>query len=306
MSLSSTVLKGDLDLWNRLFINGTLDLATNLGNDGAPQVYEFIRRDSQFDPVRFRLFGDVVLSRRLTVFNQFLLDPSSDGYPTASFIRSYLRYDLFETPQADLNIQAGKIPTVFGNLGRRSYSDRNPLIAVPLVYHYFSSLRSNQLPADNADLLEQRGNGLVPEFGGFHGGGAPNGGDSPIGFNGLPMIYDTCWDTGVQAVGSISRLEYSLAVTQGTLSGPRATLKDNNEGKQLAFRLKYFISPQLAVGNSFASGPYLASVVASGLSPQQEVEDFHQRIYGFDLEYSVRHLSLVAEVVSNLWESPNI
>ena len=65
---------------------------------------------------------------------------------------------------------------------------------------YFSSLRSNQLPADNADLLSQRGNGLFQEFGGFQGGGARRG------FNGLPIIYDACWDVGVQAVGSFSRL----------------------------------------------------------------------------------------------------
>jgi hypothetical protein len=33
----------------------------------------------------------------------------------------------------------------------------NPVLGYPLMYHYFSSLRKNQLPANNADLLAHRG-----------------------------------------------------------------------------------------------------------------------------------------------------
>ena len=264
-----------------------------------PQFHEFIRGDSPFDPVRLRVFGDVAFNRRLTLFNQFLIDPDIRFSPK-SFLRSYLRLNVFETQDADLSIQAGKIPTVFGNLGSRAYSPENPLVSVPLVYHYFSSLRGNQLPANNLDLLQERGNGLGREFGGFEGGGARRG------FNGLPIIYDTCWDVGVQVIGSVSRLEYSVAVTQGTLSGPRSKALDDNAGKQLALRLKHAVSAELSIGGSFARGPYLDSLVQPALSEGEQVEDFNQRVYGIDVEYGVGHLSLVAEFVSNLWQAPHI
>ena len=101
------------------------------------------------------------------------------------------------------------------------------------MYHYFTSLRSNQLPADNADLLAHRGEGLSSRFAGFSGGG------SPQRFNGLPMIYDPCWDFGVETIGSIWRLEYLVALTQGTLSDPRSRPGDNNDGKQLAVHLGF-------------------------------------------------------------------
>ncbi len=168
------------------------------------------------------------------------------------------------------------------------------------MYHYFSSLRGNQLPANNLDLLKERGNGLSREFGGFEGGGARRG------FNGLPIIYDTCWDVGVQVIGSVSRLEYSFAVTQGTLSTPQARAYDDNAGKQFALRLKHVFSAELSIGGSFARGPYLNSLIQPALGGGEQVEDFNQRAYGIDVEYGVGHLSVVAEVVSNLWQTPNI
>ena len=80
--------RGSLDLGSKVFVNGTLDLTTAFGNEGVPQIHEFIRGDSPFDPVRLRLFGDVAFNRRLTLFNQFLIDPDIRFSPK-SFLRSY-------------------------------------------------------------------------------------------------------------------------------------------------------------------------------------------------------------------------
>lgn len=282
-----------------LFFDGTIDLAATMGGDGAPEVHELIRGDSPFDPLRFRVFFDVRLHPRVTVFNQFLIDPSI-SFGLETFLRTYVRVRALEFEQGDLHFQAGTLPTPFGSFGSRSYSDENPLISTPFMYHYFSSLRSDQLPADNADLLAHRGEGLSREFGGFTGGGStdPN--------NGMPMIYDACWDTGVAVVGSLWRFEWEAAVTRGTLSAPRIRGTDNNDGQQVALRLGFVPSPSLFLGASFARGPYLDSVTEGGLGPGVEVEDFAQTIYGFDVEYGWRHLQLIGEVAFNRWESPNI
>jgi hypothetical protein len=286
---------------SQAFFSGTLDLARTFGGSGEPEVNRLIRGDNPFDNVRLRLFADVVVHERWTVFNQILIDPSS-SMGLESFLRSYLRFDVFKREKADLSLQAGVVPTPFGAYSPRAYSDRNPLVSDPLMYHYFTTLRSNQIPANNADLLRHRGQGQAANFTGtgFAGGG------SPIKFNGMPMIYDPCWDVGVQAIGSAGRLEYVVAVSQGTLSAPRFKGGDNNHGKQFSGRLAFVPYAGVVVGASYARGPYLDSALQPSLPAGSQVNDFNQEIYGFDAEYGVRHLVLYAELASNRWQSPKI
>jgi hypothetical protein len=281
------------------FFSGTLDLAYPFTHDGAPRVNRLIRGDSPFDNVRLRLFGDVVLNPRWSMFNQILIDPSS-RMGVESFLRSYVRFNAVRKEKTDLSFQAGVVPTPFGAYSPRAYSDRNPLISDPLMYHYFSSLRSNQLPANNADLLAHRGQGQSDDFTGFAGGG------STTKFNGLPMIYDPCWDVGLQAMGSVGRLEYVFAVSQGTLSVPRFKGGDNNHGKHLSGRLAFVPRPGMVLGASYAKGPYLDSTLQSFVRTGLDIESFDQEIYGFDVEYGIRHLVVYAEYANNRWGSPNI
>ena len=135
LAATSGVLGGAPRLGSQVFFNGTLDLASDFGSEHSNEVQQLIRGDGPFDPLRLRLFGDVVVTRRITVFNQFLIAPSA-SFGFKSFRRSYVQVNVFEKENADLSIQVGKIPTVFGNLGPRAYSDRNPLISTPLMYHY--------------------------------------------------------------------------------------------------------------------------------------------------------------------------
>ncbi len=96
VALNGVCLAGKLDLGSKVSINGTLDMATAFGNEGVPQLHEFIRGDSLFDPTRLRFFGDVAFNRRLTLFNQFLIDPDI-RFGQKTFLRSYLRFNFFET-----------------------------------------------------------------------------------------------------------------------------------------------------------------------------------------------------------------
>jgi len=281
------------------FFAATLDLAYPFSNDGAPRVNRLIRGDSPFDNVRLRLFADVVLNSRWSAFNQILIDPSS-RLGLESFLRSYLRFGAFKQEKSDLSLQAGVVPTPFGAYSPRAYSDRNPLISDPLMYHYFTTLRSNALPIDNAELLAHRGQGQADDFTGFTGGGGE------LKFDGMPMIYDPCWDVGVQALGSAGRLEYVVAVSQGTLSAPRFKGGDNNSGKQLSGRLAYVPRPGMVLGASYARGPYLDSALQAFVPAGTDIESFDQEIYGFDLEFGVRHLVVYAELAHNVWESPTI
>ena len=60
---------------------------------------------------------------------------------------------------APLDIQAGRIPPVFGAFARRTYGADNPLIGYPLAYQYLTSLRPDAVPATADDLLAMRARG---------------------------------------------------------------------------------------------------------------------------------------------------
>src|SRR5262249_46813692 len=51
------------------------------------------------------------------------------------------------------DVQAGRIPPVFGTFARRSYGADNPLIGFPLAYQYLTSLPPDALPANAHALL---------------------------------------------------------------------------------------------------------------------------------------------------------
>lgn len=285
------------DFHPEMFFGGTIDLASAFDKQGLPSVNEMRRGDSPFDNLKLTLYGDVLVHPRFAVLNQIILAPGSRS-SIASFLRSYVRFTVVDSREQSLSLEAGKIPTPFGGYGGRAHSDVNPLISVPLMYHYFTSIRPNQLPADNADLLAHRGQGISSSFTGFAGGGASSN------FNGLPVIYDSCWDTGVRALGSIWRFEYSVAMTQGTLGGPSPNGGDNNDGKQFTVHLDFVPNQSVVVGGSFGIGPYLTRDVAASLPAGKQVEDYDQVIWGANIEVSFGHVNLLAEAVHNTWTSP--
>lgn len=289
----------------KVFVNGTFDLATAFSKDGLPRPNRLIPGDSPFDNFRLRIYSDAILHAKVTVLTEFLIDPSlAQNFEV--FLRAYARLNAFTSKKADLSFQIGKIPTPFGNYAVRSYSERNSLIGAPLMYHYFSSLRANTLPGSNADLLKHRGEGQ-PAF--FKAPAYTGGGPTAIPpANGLPMVYDPGWDIGIAAVGSVWRVEYTMAVMQGTLSSPRSKGGDNNEGKSFSGRVGFVPFIGCLVGVSYARGPYLDNVLAAAVRAKgyKDVENFEQKVVGFDGEFSYRQLKLYGEVAANAWESPNI
>jgi hypothetical protein len=168
------------------------------------------------------------------------------------------------------------------------------------MYHYSTALRSNQLPADNADLIRHRGQGSVADFTGYAGGGSSDR------LSGMPLIYDSCWDYGGGILGSVWRFEYQVMLTQGTLSDPSASTVDDNDSGQLVARLGIVPFTGALVRLSWARGAYLDNAVSESLATGTEVEDFNQKIAGVAVEYEIRHLVVVAEWARNRWESPFI
>ena len=189
-----------------------------------------------------------------------------------------------------LDIQAGRIPPVFGSFGRRAYNASNPVIGYPLAYQYLTSLRPDAIPATHDDLLRMRARGWLNSY--------PVG--SPELAPGIPLVSAFRWDTGVQAHWRQHIVEVAAAVTAGTLADPH--VRDNNSGRQISGRVALHPVTGLIFGASAAHGEWLDREVMELLPADAPTYD--QTAWGLDAEYSRDHWIVRAEMVKSRWQLP--
>jgi len=225
---------------------------------------------------------DLLLSLRLAGSLTLLGDLRSENLDAVRPYALYLRWR--PVPEIDLDLQAGRIPPVFGAFPRRRYAQDNPLISWPLVWQYLTTLRSDAPPPDADALLAQRGSGWLT--------GYPAYGYAP----GLPIASAARPDTGFEGRFAEGPLALAVAVTQGTLSDPRSS--DSNDGKQVSARIEWHPAARLKLGASVAQGEFLDArrTLPSGR--------FEQRAVGLDAEYSRGHLVARAEAIYSEWDLP--
>jgi hypothetical protein len=192
------------------------------------------------------------------------------------------------------DIQAGRIPPVFGAFGRRSYGADNPLIGYPLAYQYLTSLRPDAIPATADDLLFMRARGWRATY--------PIGDLTPA--PGVPLVSAYRWDTGIEAHAEGRGLDVAGAVTTGTLSNPR--VGDDNGGRQLSGRIGVKPAVGLVLGVSGARGAFLRRALADLYSPLSGGGDFTQTAIGFDAEYSRDYWIVRGEAIRSRWTLPSI
>jgi hypothetical protein len=256
----------------------------------APPDHTFFNyTDYDYNPLRLArvaLSAEWRASGRVAV----MAEVRTDNMATPRVHAAYVRFRPWRARAFDL--QAGRIPPAFGAFPRRSYASDNFLIGYPLAYQYLTSLRPDALPATTDDLLRMRGRGWAPRY--------------PVGSQedaaGLPLVNALRWDTGVQARVGSDRLEALAAYTVGTLSSPR--LRDDNGGRQVSVRLASRPVVGLALGASAARGAYLDRAVTGGLPG--DGDDFLQRAFGLDAEYSREYWLVRTEWVWSGWDLPAI
>jgi hypothetical protein len=214
----------------------------------------------------------------------FLAELRTDDLEHLGAYAAYIRVRPWHDVPFD--IQAGRIPPVFGAFGRRAYESDRILIGYPLAYQYLTSIRPDAVPAGADDLLRMRARGWLSSF--------PVG--SPYAGPGLPLISAFKWDTGIEARWAGSTLDASVAVTTGTLSNPR--LRDDNSGKQVAGRIAGRPLTGLIVGGSAARGAWISDAVPGRSSSRA------QTALGADAEYSRDHWLVRSELVWSRWRMP--
>jgi hypothetical protein len=252
-----------------------------------PQYFNYSSYDkSATDLVRLRVDASLRLASRAAL----LAEGRMDNGGGASLSALYLRVRPFAGKAVD--VQAGRIPPVFGAFARRAYGADNPLIGQPFIYQYLTSLRSDALPASADDLLRMKGQG----WGNYY----------PVGSStwdhGLPLVAGDRWDTGVQVRWAGERVRVASAVTQGTLSNPR--VRDDNSGKQVSGRLEVRPVLGLVLGASAARGDYLSRGAVAALPAAARHGSRAQQAFGADAEFSRGHWLVRGEGVWSRWAIP--
>jgi hypothetical protein len=222
----------------------------------------------------------------------FLTEVRSENLETPIAYALYLRVRPWA--KLPLDVQAGRIPPVFGTFGRRSYGADNPLIGFPLAYQYLTAIRPDAVPASADDLLLMRARGWRVNY--------PIGNLTPG--PGVPVVSAFRWDTGVEANYGGDRVEAAVAITAGTLSNPR--VGDDNDGKQWSARAAWKPVTGLIVGASGARGAFLDQAIVDTYEPVLGPRDYTQDSFGVDGEYSRGYWILRGEAIHTSWTLPKI
>jgi hypothetical protein len=267
---------------------GLLDLAAAPNND-AVALNQLNAGGTPFDPYRARLFVEGKPSSNFDVFTQLHLSEQS----------GFLLYGAYATwtpwLDRDLHLQAGKIPNPIGTYPPRTYSDKNPLMGMPLMYQYHTSFRGD-IPVPDLDaLVSEAGRG---QYGVDY---TPADG----GWRGMPIVYDFCWDVGIVALGSIRPIEFSVGATNGTPSSSQPG-RDNNGDKSIMGRIGIAPVPSLRLGVSASTGSFVPDYLETTLPVGASAERYDQTLFMADAEWLFDRLEVRGEAAHNTWETPNL
>lgn len=266
-------------------VSGQLDLVVrnNSAVDGSNKTFKGF---SNFDFVRARIFFDAQPTENVSVFTQVLIDNS-----VFQLYGAYVR--LSKLGGKDINIHAGIIPNPVGLWGPRTYSNKNPLIGVPLMYLYHTALAPGKYQINNDQLLESRGRGFLKY--------------------GLPIMYDPCWNSGVEIFGAAGMIDWSVGALSGSVSAP--TIEREKDLPQMTAKLGLYFSPVFSMQFSGFAGPYLDDISSfetvyeyypkiTASHEAKGAEDFLNLGGGISAHYDYGMLEMFGEAFFSRWEHP--
>jgi hypothetical protein len=236
---------------------------------------------SNFHSMRTRLFFDAKPEDNLTIFIQVLINNN-----TFSLYGAYARIE--HLAGTGLNANIGFIPATVGAFGPRTYSDKNPLIGQPLMYIHHSNLYPGRKDTVESvdDFLAQRVN--RSRFG-------------------LPVIYDACWNTGLELYGSKGNLDYSLGLLAGSVG--YTMIEQNKDVPQVTTHLVMHSGPSLSYGVSAWAGPYLFEDALGYEGDSAEVYNYNDYMntgVATEVQWFGDYLSLVIEAAYTNWQYPDL
>jgi hypothetical protein len=176
----------------------------------------------------------------------------------------------------------GRTITPFGTFPVRNLPELNSMYGYPLGYSYRTSLRTDQAPTSTAGILANRGTG---------GGGSGMALGGPAWYS-TYALYNT-------PLGSSGKGKLTLGLSNGAQSNSENVT--SNDAFGFIAHLSVDPHPSWKLGASASIAPYMTRS-ATGFAAGEEPEDFDQKLFGMDVEYSRDRWRLMGEVLLNSWE----
>jgi hypothetical protein len=275
----------------RVALGGEVTVTASPEDDGRFNYTDYERNALQL--IRVALTAAVRPVERITFVAELRAEGDTSGGPwSATPFAVYVRVRPWRDRPFD--IQAGRIPPVFGVAGRRAYANDNVLIGYPLIWQYLTILRPDAVPANADELIYARNAGWQSWY-------SVGAGDYA---RGVPLATAFHYDTGVEARfgDDLSRVSLATALTAGTLSSPGTGARSG--GPQLSARVAVVPTMGLVIGGSFADGDFLSNAAERDLPPSLRSQRYGQQSWGFDAEYSRGYWLLRAEGIAVRWALP--
>lgn len=277
-----TITLASNPLMAQIEVSGHLDLVGKKYQKETDYTNRTFAGQNNFSAVHSRLFFDARVSENTSVFVQIY----STAYGYIDLHGAYLRLE--KLLGTSLNLQVGRIPNTIGTWGARTYSPVNPLIGVPLVWNHHTTLDPANLGSSPSltNLLALR--------------------DSRTQ-GGMPILYDFCWNGGVELYGSFGKFDFSLAALSGSVTKP--LVEQAKELPQGTAKLSLALSPGFIIGASGFYGPYLHE----GNFPANQIfddgstsKDYMNIGGGGDLYLAHGPFEIFSEAYYASWEYPNL
>ncbi|MFT4586746.1 MAG: hypothetical protein ACI8QF_000834 [Limisphaerales bacterium] len=274
----------------RADLSGTIDAEWRYVDQNPPGL--IFADDEHFFNPRMSLFLDAQIGDRLYALVQSRFDrgfdPGSVRDGDVRLDEYFLRYSPLNKGQ--LNLQVGKMATVFGGWVPRHLSWDNPFINAPLAYENVTIITDHGVPGGPGAFLGRQGvRDNKPKW--------------------LPMIWGPSYTSGASVFGAIERFDYAFEFKNASISSrPYAwePTQINWEHPTISGRIGYRPSAMWNVGSSFSYGTYLLPNAQASLPAGTDPGDFKQLTIGTDVTFAWHHWQVWAEAIAARFEVPNV
>ena len=273
-------------------LRGLVDIVAS--DDTDHRTYNTLNtNDTNFDGLRTRLFVEG-MHGQTSVYLQFLVSPES--YDIYRFFGGYIMHRVLE--DKNLFLEAGLIPVHDGIWASTTYSNKNPLVGLPMSYYWKTTMSAFSVPETLDDVLAQRGRGQTG-VAYTDSAGVVRG----KRYSASPILYDNCWNYGAYALGTLGKVEFAAGVTLGSASAS-VQGSDSNENLAVHGKVGYAFTPGLHVWLSAQRGAYFDRVVKPYLPAGKSVNDYFQNLWGVSADLKLWRLWFMGEFWANHWDTP--
>jgi len=257
-----------------------------------PQGLLFTTSDVFVAP-RLSAFLDVQFGDRVLLHGQIRadrgFDPGSESGGDIRFDEYFLQFRASDAKE--VNLRAGKYPTVFGSWAPRSLAWDSALITAPAPYEELIPITDSAAPASLASFTARR----------------------DVAANKatwVPIIWGPSYATGAAVLGRINAFDYALEVKNAALSSRPETWDAIDNGFETrptaSVRLGLQPAPEWTLGSSFSRGPYMQESAQATLPTGTSVDDFSQTTWGLDAGYAHRDWQVWSELIHATFDVPRV